>query len=199
MSHPNPLKLTVALSLATLLSYGAWRVWLATTEEAPAARPPVVLADQLPDFSLANLDGEPVSIRNWPDRPMVINFWATWCGPCLREIPLLKALQSAHPEIQVVGIAVDQPDAVAAFADDIDFNYPILVGIGDAMEAASILGIEVFVLPSTVFTTATGATLGIRVGEIHDEHLNELTATLAELEAGTVDLAGARQRLAGER
>ena len=75
-------------------------------------------------FSLDNLPGEQQSIQSWPGKPLLINFWATWCGPCLREIPMLKELQAARPDLQVVGIAIDKPRPRAEFADDMQFNYP---------------------------------------------------------------------------
>lgn len=201
MSHPKPLLLTATLSLATLLGYGAYRLWSAHVGNGPdsAATATAALADELPELTLADLDGDPVSISRWAGRPLIVNFWATWCAPCLREIPLLKSLQAEHPEITVVGIAVDRDDAVRAFAEEMGFNYPVLVGQADAMDAATALGIEVFVLPSTVFTAATGETLGIHVGEIHAEHLENLTAALAALDSGTLDIAGARRQLAGLR
>lgn len=202
MSHPNPVVLTAALSVTALAGYGAYRALTATDGGALPHSPvtgPAELAETLPEFTLDDIDGAPVSIGSLAGQPLVINFWATWCAPCLREIPLLKTLQTTHPDIRVVGIAVDRPDAVRAFADEIGFNYPVLVGQGTAMDAASALGIEVFVLPSTVFTDASGATLGIHVGEIHAEHLENLTATLAALDDGRIDLAAARQQLAGLR
>lgn len=205
MSHPRPLLVTAALSATALVGYGVYRSLLPATDRAEgpasaaAAPGPDELADALPDFELSNLDGEPTSVGSWPERPLVINFWATWCAPCLREIPLLKSLQAEHPELRVIGIAIDRPGPVREFAADMDFNYPILVGQGDAMGAATTFGIRVLALPSTVFTAADGATLGVHVGEIHAAELDELTATLTALDAGAIDRDGARRRIAGQR
>jgi thiol-disulfide isomerase/thioredoxin len=203
MKHPGPTLLTVVLSVVTLIAYGAYRVLGGSFDSADTANradaAAASLADSLPAFTLADLDGRPVAIESFADQPLVINFWATWCGPCLREIPLLKQFQAEHPALSIIGIAVDRPDAVRAFADEMQFNYPVLVGQADAMDAATRLGIGVFVLPSTVFTAAGGATLGIHVGEIHAEHLDDLTATLAALGRAEIDLDGARARLAGLR
>lgn len=203
MKHPGPTLLTVVLSVVTLIAYGAYRVAGSSFDSADSANrtdaAAAGLADSLPAFTLADLDGRPVAIESFAHQPLVINFWATWCGPCLREIPLLKQFQAEHPALTIIGIAVDRPDAVRAFADEMQFNYPVLVGQADAMDAATRLGIGVFVLPSTVFTAAGGATLGIHVGEIHAEHLDDLTATLAALGRAEIDLDGARARLAGLR
>ena len=98
-----------------------------------------VLVDTLPEFALEDLGGEIRSIHGWEGDALVINFWATWCAPCLREIPLLKEFQDANGSagVQVVGIAVDRLEAVQAFAEDMGFNYPVLVGQLAAMEAAA--------------------------------------------------------------
>ena len=204
MSHPKPLLLTAALSATALATYGAYRLVLDQAHPDSdgttlAAALPATLADALPDFSLRDLHGRTTAIDSWPGRPLVINFWATWCGPCRREIPLLKSLQTDHPELTVVGIAIDQPEPVSEFAADIDFNYPILVGLGDGMRAAAEFGIRNLALPATIFTAPDGATLGVHVGEIHTAELEEFTATLAALDAGTIDRSTARKRLAGRR
>ena len=211
MSDSSPLKLTLTLSLATLLGYGAYRLFYTPDSqplpaisdhaghEAGTAHEPARLLDTLPELSLPSLGGGTTRLDSWPGRPLLINFWATWCAPCLREIPLLKQFQADEQGIRVVGIAVDRPEPVRAFADEMEFNYPILLGQAEAMDAAAAFGIDVFVMPFTVFTTAAGATLGFHAGELHAEHLADLTATLAALDAGEIDLAAARDRVAGRR
>jgi len=210
MNNSSPLTLTIMLSLATVLGYGAYRL-LYTPESGvqPAGQSHIghdgaatheeSLPDSLPNFSLANLDGGTTSIDSWLGRPMVINFWATWCAPCLREIPLLMQFQTDEPGVQVIGIAVDRVAPVREFAADMEFNYPILMGQAEAMDAATAFGVDVFVMPFTVFTTADGATLGYHAGELHEEHLADLTATLAEFKAGELNLSDARARIAGLR
>ena len=152
--------------------------------------------DKLPAFSLANLDGEQQSIQSWPGKPLLINFWATWCGPCLREIPMLKELQASHSDLQVVGIAIDKPDLVAKFAAEQQFNYAILVGQNEAWTAASALGVNIFALPFTVFTAGDGSILGVHTGELHAEHLAAFRDVTGELAAGRIEVAEARRRIA---
>jgi thiol-disulfide isomerase/thioredoxin len=202
-SSIRPTLVTAALSAAAALGYVGYRFLIAPP--APEAAPSEVseptsapaLADTLPEFSLANLAGEPTSIASWPDRPLIVNFWATWCVPCRREIPLLKEFQTENPDVQIVGIAVDRAEAVAAYAAEAQFNYPILVGEGDAVAAAAAFGAQVLVLPITVFTSPDGAILRLRAGEIHAEDLANYLAVLADLAAGRANDAAARRRLAG--
>ena len=84
------------------------------------------IPDRLPEFSLQGRDGKPVSISAWAGKSLVINFWATWCAPCRREIPLLESLQHAWADrgVAVIGIAVDQRDQVLAYADELKIVYP---------------------------------------------------------------------------
>jgi thiol-disulfide isomerase/thioredoxin len=192
----KPAVATVALSAAAVLGYLAYRFALdaGDSSQAPGG---AEFAETLPDFTLENLDGRPISIASLSDKPLLINFWATWCAPCLREIPLLKDFQETETGLGVVGIAVDRLDPVLSFATEMDFNYPILVGQTDAMEAAAAFGVKVFALPFTVFTAADGTILGIRTGEIHAEHLENYAAVLADLAAGKADVETARARIAG--
>jgi thiol-disulfide isomerase/thioredoxin len=140
--------------------------------------------------------GEQQSIRSWPGKPLLINFWATWCGPCLREIPMLKELQTARPDLQIVGIAIDKPDLVTKFAGDMQFNYPILVGQAESWAAAAALGVTIYALPFTVFTAGDGSILGVHTGEIHAEHLEHFQSIVDDLGAGRIGVEQARSRLA---
>jgi thiol-disulfide isomerase/thioredoxin len=212
MAKARPVLLTALLSGAAVVGYVSYRLLVgpapasrepATIElgEDPAAHEdadePAQLAERLPEFSLETLAGTEQSIGSWPGKPLLINFWATWCGPCLREIPMLKELQTHRPDLQVVGIAVDRREPVVGFAEKMQFNYPILIGESAGWEAAAAFGVNVYALPFTVFTTADGSVLGVHTGELHAEQLENLTAVLDNLKTGKIDLATARARVAG--
>ncbi len=199
--------LTLFLSSIAILAYLGYRA-LDLVPVSPITEPePVAVADTepvdtLPEFSLANIDGEQQSIGSWPGKAMIVNFWATWCAPCLREIPLLVEHQERYQDdlsLQVVGIAVDQIDPVKAFMEEMAFNYPVLVGQADAMDAAAAFGVDFFGLPFSVFTAPDGHVLGVHTGELHPEDLANVIATLEALADDSVDIAGARARLAGRR
>jgi hypothetical protein len=83
--------------------------------------------------------------------------------------------------------------------NDMEFNYPVLIGQSDAMDAAAAFGIEFFGLPFSVFTDTEGHILGVHTGELHPGDLDNFIGVLGDLAAGSSDLAGARARLAGRR
>jgi thiol-disulfide isomerase/thioredoxin len=208
MAKSRPVLLTAALSAAAVLGYLAYRSFAtggdaatpAATEAgggAPTASSTPQAADTLPDFSLGNLTGEQQSIQSWPGKPLLINFWATWCAPCLREIPMLKELQTGRPDLQVVGIAIDKREPVVEFAGNIDFNYPILIGQSEAWAAAAALGVNIYALPFTIFTAGDGSILGVHTGELHAEHLETFQAVVDDLTSGRIDVDEARSRIAG--
>ena len=147
-----------------------------TSTPAPAAAAPATqLVETLPQFQLADRAGQMSSLQDWPDRALIVNFWATWCAPCRREIPLLQQLQRDHAGegFQVIGIAVDFRDKVLAYADEMKIDYPLLIGEQEALDAAAAFGMTTVGLPFTVFSD--------RRGRIVTAHLGELTAAEAEL------------------
>lgn len=196
----KPTIVTLVLSAAAVLGYVAYRVTLDAPDTAsgtPSAAPAdAELPDELPRFTLADLEGTDRALTSFAGEPLVINFWATWCAPCRREIPRLKEFKIANEGFEVIGIAVDYRDAVLEYAEEMEFNYPVLVGQSDAMNAAAGFGVDVLALPFTVFTDADGAVLGVHTGEVHPMHLDNYAAVIADLDAGTIDRAAARKRLA---
>ena len=191
-------RLTLILSGIAIAAYIGYRALLPLPDPDRAGTPAAAaMVETLPDFTLEDLAGGERAIASWPGKALVINFWATWCAPCLREIPLLKEFQDNRNgvPVQVVGIAVDHLEAVREFADEMNFNYPVLVGQLEAMNAAARFGVDFFVMPFTVFTDTRERILGVHSGELHAEHLDELRDVLDALATGDIDLEGARERL----
>jgi thiol-disulfide isomerase/thioredoxin len=195
MARSRPVLLTAVLSAAAVLGYLTYRI-VGPVDAPDHAEAPALAVATLPDFSMPNVAGEPQSLRSWPGKPLLINFWATWCGPCLREIPMLKELQTARPDLQVVGIAVDKPDLVAKFAENMQFNYAILVGQSEGFAAAAALGVNIYALPATAFAAGDGSILAVYTGELHAEHLARFQEVVDDLGANRIDLDQARARLA---
>jgi len=149
------------------------------------------------EFELSGLDGEMRQFAEWDGKHRIINFWATWCAPCRREIPLLKAFQDEHSAdgFQVIGIAVEFPEPVIEYAKEAEFNYPILVGEQDAMEVAESSGIGFIGLPFTMIVTREGTLIGAHMGEIHQEHLDRIFIVLNSLDTGEIDIPEAKETL----
>ena len=146
-------------------------------------------------FTLPDLEGNARSLTEWDGEARLVNFWATWCAPCRREIPLLKETQAEHDGLQVIGVAVDDHEAVVAYAEDADFNYPILIGQDDAIAAAETAGVPFIGLPFTMVISAEGDLVKTHMGEIVAEQVEQIVDVLERLEAGELDLAAAREEL----
>jgi thiol-disulfide isomerase/thioredoxin len=162
-------------------------------EEVPH---PVVPA-RLPDFSLDDLSGKRTSITSWRGKSLVINFWATWCDPCRREIPLLKTLAAdwAGRDLTVVGIAMDHADKVREFAGQFKIDYPLLIGEQDALEAAAKFGMDSPVLPFTVFTDRRGEVVALFVGELHRPQADFILSEVQNLNLERIALPEARRAI----
>ena len=152
--------------------------------------------ERLPHFVMDDVWGEPRNIHEWSGQPLLINFWATWCAPCRREIPLLEALHKEQSGIQVIGIAVDNQSEVATFVGEFGVSYPNLVGETDALAVSGLFGVDNPGLPFTVLTGADGSVLTVHIGEIDAAQLSKIASISAAYESGALDKAAARAELA---
>jgi thiol-disulfide isomerase/thioredoxin len=166
----------------------------APAEGMPATPPKLPV--ELPEIRLPGTDGAVHSLADWKGRPLVINFWATWCEPCRREIPLLKALRREHAadRLEIVGIAVDYPDDVQKYARAHGIDYPLLIGEQGGLAAASAFGMEP-VLPFTVFTDRQGRVVTLRIGELHPDEAELILNRVRDVDAGKLTLPVAREEI----
>lgn len=167
----------------------------AAPEAAPAAEPAAAaVPDVLPDFTLADIEGKPRSIRSWPGKSMIVNFWATWCAPCRKEIPLLKKIQAAHGAegFQIVGVAVDFREDVLKYAQDIGIDYPVLIGEQEGLDAVNKFGQGSLGFPFTVFTDNQQRIVMFHLGEIRPEQADVLLDVVRKVNSGELTPAAAR-------
>ncbi|MCE7902478.1 MAG: TlpA family protein disulfide reductase [Gammaproteobacteria bacterium PRO9] len=153
--------------------------------ESTAVISPIKLGDPLPEIRLSTLAGDSQSIAHWAGRTRVINFWATWCAPCRKEMPLLQQFQQAvdPTRLQVIGIAVDRLDPVMRFLGETGVTYPNLIGRADATRIAERFVADL-ALPLTVVAAPDGTVLAIHTGELHAEDLKPIAAAADALATG---------------
>ena len=128
-------------------------------ERAPTlAGPPAEASDLRPMFSLPGTDGRIHLVSEWDGKILAINFWATWCGPCRKEIPEFIDLQNEYGEagVQFIGVAIDSMESVVAYAQELGINYPLLVGDDAAIAAGFAYGNEIGALPYTAIVDRNG-------------------------------------------
>jgi thiol-disulfide isomerase/thioredoxin len=130
---------------------------------------------KLPDISLPDLKGQTQSLRQWQGQKLLVNFWATWCAPCRKEMPDLVRWQSELKKkgLQVIGIAVDDADSVRAYLKESPVNYPILLApeVGSTLSAE--LGNGMGVLPFSAFVGRDGIIEFTHTGLITKKMVND--------------------------
>src|SRR5688572_25278661 len=205
-----------AVALAAALGFFAHR-WLGGPKDAvPAATaataasagdeaaptdpadspPPLVIPETLPQFPLADRDGKLRTLGEWAGQPLMVNYWATWCLPCRREIPLLNELRAAGrgPKVEVIGIAVDFRDDVLKYASETPIDYPLLIGEEDGLKAVEAMGMQP-AFPFTVFADSRQRILTVKVGELHRDDAELILARLSAVDAGTLPLEQAKMEI----
>lgn len=144
----------------------------------PSSNPP----KQLPEFSLADLEGQQQNISQWlnNNKPLLINFWATWCPPCRDELPLLIELQAQQPDLQVLGIAMNEANEVKQFAADtkLNFNFPNLVGQLELADILTAVGNSTGALPYTLAVSANGDVVYHHLGELKAADIAQIKTAL---------------------
>jgi thiol-disulfide isomerase/thioredoxin len=167
--------------------------------ESDESAPPSAkrIPDVLPDVTMPDSNGTPHKLSEWKGRPLMVNFWATWCDPCRREIPLLKNLrhERSGESLEVVGIAVDFKDAVLDYTSKIGIDYPVLIGEKDGMAAIDAFGMDT-VFPFTVFADRQGRIFTVKVGELHRDEAKVILDGLRDVDSGGVELRTAQQQIA---
>ncbi len=147
---------------------------------APAQQTTSTSPVLLPEFTLSDLSGRQHSIKEWQGKVLVINFWATWCPPCLKEMPEFEAMQKEYSQkgLQFIGVAIDDAEPVKDFIANKKITYPILLGQDSGTQLAHSLGNIVNTVPFTVIVDKKGQVVKTHMGELSRSALLEIVTPL---------------------
>jgi thiol-disulfide isomerase/thioredoxin len=129
---------------------------------------------------LPDIDGREQRLDQWKGKVLVVNFWATWCEPCREEMPEFVKAQAAlgAKGLQFVGIAIDQPEKIRRFSQDLKLNYPSLVGGYGALEISKSFGNSIMALPFTLIIDREGRVAFTQLGPLKPGKLDAIVGKL---------------------
>lgn len=165
--------------------------------EATVTQEKVSERNFLGEFELIDLNNVMTHSSKWNGQYKLINFWATWCAPCRREIPLLNNTQKQYQDmsVQIIGIAVDVLDDVIAYSEETPFEYPVLVGEEEAIAIAENANIEFIGLPFTMLVDDQNEIIKTHLGEIKEHHIDMLTEVIRGMQRGKISVEEAKIKL----
>jgi thiol-disulfide isomerase/thioredoxin len=147
-------------------------IYIGMRQMAPE-KPQANAADRLFALSLPNAANQPQALSQWRGKTLLVNFWATWCAPCVDEMPELSALQGeiASRNMQIIGIGIDSADNVRSFAQKYAIAYPLYVGGIAGTELTRQFGNQTGGLPFTVLIQPDGQISKTYIGRLKLEEL----------------------------
>jgi thiol-disulfide isomerase/thioredoxin len=156
-------------------------LWLAGRPAGPATGPASIAPSALYATSFVDEAGQRQPLGRYQGRLLVLNFWATWCGPCREEMPGFARLQRRWKDkgVQFVGVSAEEPGRVARFGRELSISYPLWTGGDEVGELARRLGNRLGVLPHTAIIGAQGEVLEVRAGTYTEAELEMRIAAFA--------------------
>jgi len=169
------MKNTLIFIIAIILAgTGGYVLQKHLSEKQIANKPAIGI--QRPEFAAMDLDGTIRNIKEWDGQIILLNFWATWCPPCKKEIPDFIDLQQAYGDqgLQIIGISIDSEEATREFAEIVGINYPIMAVQTEGVMLAKRYGNAAGALPYTVIINRDGEISNTIMGELSKIRAKEL-------------------------
>jgi thiol-disulfide isomerase/thioredoxin len=167
--------------IVALLFAGAG-AYFGSKQQAGAVPPPSPAVNALLSQSMPDASGTEQALSHWKGKALIVNFWATWCAPCVDEMPELSALQTriASDGIHIVGIGIDTQPNIAAFAEKYKIAYPLYVGGLGATKLTRELGNQTGGLPFTLLIDSHGSVRKTYLGRLNMDELRKDLALLQD-------------------
>jgi len=170
--------LIAAIALAAMLAgiYLGNKKYSSTTPADPVSQ-------AFFQLKLSDLNEKPQALSNWQNQFLVVNFWATWCAPCVQEMPELNQLQQEFKtkQVQFLGLAIDSPGNVKEFQQKVSVSYPLLLAGLDGSELSRKMGNQAGGLPFTALINKQGKIVKTYLGRLKIEQLRaDITKFYAE-------------------
>lgn len=151
----------------------AFSATLASAQDMPSSAP-------LFAATLNDLDDKPVALERYKGKPLIVNFWARWCGPCRAEIPELIKFRNAHKgKVEVLGIGIeDKAEPAKEFAKAYDMDYPVFVAKEQGIPLMQALGNTKAGLPYTLFIDRHGNVIQRKMGVVRKPDFDSVQEAL---------------------
>ena len=180
---------TLVLGAAGLGAIGltGWLAYRETSKSAPPANRSLTASPSkksapntaaLFEAVLPDAEGRERAVKAFLGKPLVVNFWATWCAPCVQEMPILEELSKNQPGVQFVGIGIDTADNIRQFVTKVPVSYPLLVAGHGGIALVRELGNSAGGLPFTVMFDANGSMIDTILGQVEPVDLRQRVAAL---------------------
>ena len=182
----NTILFAFVIAVAGFAGFGLQQYLQKGDRELPPIMPKAanskVIGQQRPAFAMEDIEGKLRNIEEWNGKVVLVNFWATWCPPCKKEMPAFIELQEQYGEqgFQVIGIALDDADSVTDFADTLGVNYPLMAAEYDGIELSRLYGNHIGALPFTAFVDRNGKVSYTKTGEMSKQQVEDVIKPLLQ-------------------
>ena len=183
MTRTQSILLYTGIALLSLVVGILTAQWLGqgNADKAPSlSSKPIDVPEMRVDFTLQDMDGKPRSLSEWDGKVILLNFWATWCPPCRKEMPDFVELREELNEqpFEIIGVAIDRAEPVQDFVDEIGVNYPILLAELEGLKIMLAYGNQLTTLPYTVIIDQSGKVVEAFRTEVNKQQMLDIIQPL---------------------